>query len=102
MEPLLRLRIRHALHEATQIAARDAGLGKWNDRYKKECEPPACPANRMPGIVLATGADIGDLAEQLGIGSGTDNQHVSASCHDEKMSRLDESVDGSFPAAASR
>jgi hypothetical protein len=38
----------------------------------------------MPGVVLATGADIGDLAEQLGIGSSANNQHVSASCHNEK------------------
>jgi len=85
MEPLLRLRIWYALHEATQVAARDAGLSKRNDGYEKEREPPARPANRMPGIVLATGADIGDLAEQLGIGSGANNQHAGVSCRGEAI-----------------
>src|SRR5690242_1776860 len=61
-EPLFRLGIRHALHEAAQIAARDARLGKRNHRHEEQREPPACAPHRMPGVVLATGADIGDLA----------------------------------------
>jgi hypothetical protein len=124
VEPLLRLWVWHALHEAAQVAARDAGLGKRNDGYEEEREPSARAAHRMPGIVLATGADIGDLAKQLGIGSGANNQHAGASCRGEMMwpisllldlappmsisappvvmRKENKSADGSFLAAPSR